>query len=71
MTAIIGILAGKRANIATHQWSQLLKADSSDHSATISQHRQLAEMLDKGDGKELDLMAEQNMVVWAPTTMSH
>ena len=49
------------------QLSQLLNVSSQDHSATVDQHRQLADMLEKGDTRALGKMRGQRVLAWAPS----
>ncbi|CAK0792700.1 unnamed protein product [Prorocentrum cordatum] len=57
------------ASIAT-QWSQVSAPASQDHSATMTVHRKLADLLEKGDPKAINAMGNQRIVVWAPSDQS-
>ena len=66
LLAVRSIPACTQAVVAT-QWSQILNASFQDHSATVDQHRQLADMTEKGDARALRKMGGQRVLAWAPS----
>ena len=48
------------------QWSQVLDLRG-DHGHAVHQHRQLADLLEKGDERALEVMKGKRFIIWAPS----